>query len=203
MTTHPYPDAPAASPAPAVPPGHAASPGQAAPSVPFAAQPVPLAAQPAIAAPFVYRGVDPKPAVWPVAVFSVLFGPLGAISAVRRACQARAAGARVAPYWIVQAAGFVVFLVLGLIGTSLFVPAYLNYREAVLTKALESAIVHDTVPTPAGVSVVSADCTPLTAVAASDGTRVYRCQIAVSDGHGGPVNVVTSRDGTWRVNRAG
>lgn len=190
MTTHPYPDAPAAPPAPAVPPGHAAPP-------------VPLAAQPAIAVPFVYRGADPKPAVWPVAVFSVLFGPLGAISAVRRASQARAAGARVAPYWIVQAAGLVVFLLLGVIGVSAFVPAYLNYREAALTKALESAIVHDTVPTAAGVSVVSADCTPLTAVATSDGTRVYRCQIAVSDGHDGPVNVVTSRDGTWRVNRAG
>jgi hypothetical protein len=89
----PYPDSP-------LPPAPAASPT------------TPGYAQPAYARSYAYGPPAVVPAVWPVAVFTLLFGALGAISAFRRSVRARAAGAGVGPYWGTFAGAFIGLLLI-------------------------------------------------------------------------------------------
>jgi hypothetical protein len=138
------------------------------------------------------------PAVWPVVVFTLLFGVFGAISASRRITRARRMRVSPARYWIaflvtLVAAGFLSFGV----GTVAALPAIDDIRETVAVDAVQENLVRDgRLQQTAGVTATSATCTAVD-VRRSDGKREYSCLLTLSDGHTGRIGVTADRAGDW------
>jgi hypothetical protein len=138
------------------------------------------------------------PAVWPVAVFTLLFSVFGAFSATRRAAQARRGRNSPAPYWIAflatfVAGGFLSFVV----ATTAVVPLVDAVHESASADAVQSNVVRDgRLEQVAGMIATAATCTPLD-VRGSDGKRDYSCLLTLDDGRSGTIQVTGDRDGNW------
>jgi hypothetical protein len=136
------------------------------------------------------------PAVWPVVIFTLLFGLFGAISAARRAGRSRNARA---PYWIAFGATAVTGAVGWAVLTSIAVPVYLAVWESARTELVQDNLVHDgTIKTPTGTTVRGATCEP-TSPRASNGFRAYSCVVTLSDGRSVTKKIVANRKGAWGV----
>lgn len=146
--------------------------------------------------PWMYGEAKP-PSAWPVAVFTLIFGIFGGISAGRRANRARAMGVGGARYWGTFAAVLAGNLLLIGLLVVVLVPVFLNVRETALTKDLESRIVSDSATDSATPAVKSADCTPVTRN--SDGTRSYTCLIGFVDGRSQSFNIIVDAQRQWAV----
>lgn len=146
-------------------------------------------------------GRSGAPSWIPVVVFTFFFGPLGAISAARRAGKARRTRNDRYPYWVAFAATWALGWVLSaVILTLVALPAYLTLRESATTAALQSSLVHDgQVKTPKGTTVKSAACTPATARA--NGLRTYTCALALSNGRTASLKVVADDHGGWKTTK--
>lgn len=137
------------------------------------------------------------PKAWPVAVFTLLFGLFGAISAARRSSDARALGLPGGRYWAVFAGalvgGFAIWtLVLGVL-IAITVPLYQASKSSVMTPtALEQQL--EASSTTEG-SVNDATCAE-EAVDAT-GTGTYQCLISFSDGSALPYRITVADDGSW------
>jgi hypothetical protein len=209
MTTHaPY------GPSTAAPPDYAQhSPNPAYPTAPPWASPPAPADEPAPPsdAPFRQHGqlIVPfpeemhnasrpaPPSWWPVVAWTALLGVLGIVSASRRAGQARRGRNSPAPYWVAWGATMAVVSVVGVIVLAAGVPAFLDYREGVATKAVESALKNgEQLTESAGVTASSATCEPVGARDAG-GTRRYDCTLALDDGRTGTLAITADPDGNW------
>ncbi|UQU63409.1 hypothetical protein COUCH_31025 [Couchioplanes caeruleus] len=138
------------------------------------------------------------PALWPVAVFTFLFGVLGAISAARRADQARRGRNGTAPYWVTFVAMLVVSSFFWIVtGFAVGVPAYLEVREGATVKVLQENVVSDGQLAKANISATDADCRAA-GDRRPDGTRDYLCQLTLSDGRTGQVMVTADEHGDWK-----
>ncbi|MDT4995637.1 MAG: hypothetical protein QOH97_5529 [Actinoplanes sp.] len=147
-----------------------------------------------------HNAVRPRPpAVWPVAAFTVFFGLLGAISAARRAGQARRSRNSSTPYWVTFVVTLAVSGVLSLVvAASVAVPAYLALRESAVTATVRSNLVHDgRLKTLTGASASAATCATAGARAA-DGLREYACLFTLADGRTGTIEVAADMDGNWQ-----
>ncbi|TQS41320.1 hypothetical protein [Cryptosporangium phraense] len=137
------------------------------------------------------------PKAWPVAVFTVIFGIFGAISAARRADDARALGLPSGRYWAVfggaLVGSFAIWtLAFGLL-VAVWLPGYIESASTVMTTAqLEQEIEASSA---AGVAVSEADCVEESVN--PDGTGYYDCQIAFGDGESLSYRISVNHDGTW------
>jgi hypothetical protein len=137
------------------------------------------------------------PAAWPIAVFTFLFGILGAISAARRSSDARALGLPVGRYWGVFAGSLVGSiaawtLVVGVL-VAVFVPLYQSYKSTVITVAgLEQELRSSNA---SGVAVTAATCIEDSVTSAGVGT--YLCQLGFADGEAASYTIAVNDDGTW------
>jgi len=137
------------------------------------------------------------PSWWPVLVWTWFFGPLGAISAARRAGRARRGQNSVAPYWVAWAAMTAVFVVGMGVWAALAVPTYLHFREDAITKLVQSNVVGDGQLTESSrVTATKAACTPV-GVRGTDGLRRYDCVLTLNDGRTGSLTVTADADGAW------
>lgn len=142
-------------------------------------------------------GRPSAPSVLPVVLFTLFFGPLGAISALRRAGKAIRRDNPRYPYWLGFGVTLVAHAIVASVALSIAIPVYLQYRESAAIAQLESAMVHgDKIKTSTGVTVRGAVCTP-TATRTSGDTRAYTCVVTLSNGQTGKLKVVAKRDGTW------
>jgi hypothetical protein len=138
------------------------------------------------------------PAIWPVVVFTLLFGVFGAISAARRAAQARRIRNGPAPYWI----AFLVTLLVGgylsfMVATSAALPIIDTVRESAAVDAVQQNLVGDgRLRKAAGTAATSATCTAVD-VRRSDGRRDYSCLLTLDDGRTGTIGVTADRAGAW------
>lgn len=139
------------------------------------------------------------PAVWPVAVFTLIFGIFGSISAARRAAQARRGRNSTAPYWItfgvaLAAGGFLSFVV----ALAVVVPLVSTFTEQRAVDSLQVNMVKSgELQQKAGITATSAACTAVD-VRGSDGRRDYSCLLKLSDGKTGTIEVTADRSGTWQ-----
>ena len=137
------------------------------------------------------------PPVWPVAVFTLLFGVFGAVPAGRRATRAKAAGGGAAAYWLTFGLIHgVMVAVLVLLAVAVGVPAYVAAREGAIVKVLQESVVStaraaDTTP-----AVIGADCRA-EGERAADGLRPYRCVLTLADGRTSTMHVRADEDGRW------
>jgi hypothetical protein len=138
------------------------------------------------------------PAVWPVAAFTLLFGILGAVSAKRRADQARRTRNSTAPYWIaflisVAAGAFCWFVV----SAVLVGPVVTEIRENQRLEAVQRNVVGDGQLRDARINVTAAQCR---AVAERDaqGMRDYLCRLTLEDGHTATLTLTADEAGQWR-----
>jgi hypothetical protein len=138
------------------------------------------------------------PAVWPVVVFTLLFGVFGAITTSRRAAQARRVRNSTTPYWV----AFLITLVAGgylsfMVTTAAVLPAIDNIRESAAVDAVQQNLVGDgRLQKTAGTTATSATCTALD-VRRSDGRRDYSCLLTLDDGRTGTIGVTADRAGAW------
>lgn len=136
------------------------------------------------------------PAAWPVAIFTVIFGVFGAISAARRSSDARALGLPTAPYWWTfggsLVGGFVLWMLsLGIL-IAVAVPLFEQSRNVMNADQLEVQLMQSSA---AGVTVTQADCVDDSVNRHGAGT--YRCQVTFSDGGAESYPVTVDDDGTW------
>jgi hypothetical protein len=138
------------------------------------------------------------PAVWPVAVFTLIFGLLGAISASRRAAQARRGRTSTAPYWITYVIALVASVALGVVVTNAGVrPLLADRQEASAVSSVQHQLVSDdTLTRTAGVKATKAACTAV-GPRGSDGNREYSCLLTFDTGKTGTVDVTADRAGNW------
>jgi hypothetical protein len=143
-------------------------------------------------------GRPTPPAVWPVAVFTLLFGVLGSISAGRRAAQARRGRNGTAPYWItfgvaLAAGSFLSFVV----AVAVVLPVITTVQEADAVSSLQQNLVKDgQLPKKAGITATSARCTAVD-VRGSDGQRDYSCLLKLDNGKNRGIEVTADRSGDW------
>jgi hypothetical protein len=145
-----------------------------------------------------YNASRPKPPPWwPVAVWTFFFGVLGIVSASRRAKQAKRGRNSPAPYWVAWGATMAVGSMLSGVVVAVGVPVYLNYREGVVTKVVESSLKNSgQLEKSAGVTATSATCAPV-GPRNSTGTRLYDCTLALDDGRTGTLRVTADAGGNW------
>jgi len=138
------------------------------------------------------------PAVWPVAVFTIFFGILGAVSASRRATRARHGRNSTAPYWLTWVITLVARALLVFVVTTMVVqPFVADRRETTAVEALQHNLVSDgTLTRTVGVKATTATCTAI-GPRAADGTREYSCLLKLDNGKTGTVGVTADRAGTW------
>lgn len=138
------------------------------------------------------------PAVWPVAVWTLLFGIFGGLSAARRAKQAAALGVRGHRYWGTFLGLLVpVLLVQFGIVVAVAVPVYLNTVRTAEAKVLASMIVRDgQANEPGQPRVELARCTPLVA---AGGRQPYQCVVNYSDTSRRVLTIVADGAGGWVV----
>jgi hypothetical protein len=173
-----YPTAPpwaAATSEPAMAPAPAPAPEVSAP-------PYTQHGQLLVAHPELMQSADrPRPpSVLPTGVYTFLFGPLGAVSAVRRAETAARGRHPRSPYWSTFGLVMAFWVVVWLTMTAVLVPVYLSFREEAATKALESSIVHTPPSRDDKVTAQGATCQP-TSKREANGLRTYRCTITFSN----------------------
>ena len=143
------------------------------------------------------------PAVWPVAAFTMLFGILGAVSAKRRADQARRTHNSIAPYWIaflvaVAAGAFCWFV----FAAAVVAPMYLEFRETAILKAVQSNVIGDGQLKDARIAVTTAQCRAVTDRDA-EGMRDYLCQLTLEGGRTGTLALTADESGQWHAEPAG
>jgi len=137
------------------------------------------------------------PAWWPVVVITFFFGVFGLISASRRANQARRGRNSTAPYWIAWGVTAAVLSVLGAIAAAVSVPAYLAYREDVITKVVQENILNDgRLQASAHITAATANCEPISPRDAA-GARRYDCVLSLEDGRTGSLVVTADEAGNW------
>jgi hypothetical protein len=137
------------------------------------------------------------PAVWPVAVLTLLFGILGAVSAKRRADQARRTRNSSAPYWITflvsAAAGAFVWFVLAAVVIG---PLVTEVRETQRLEAVQRNVVGDGQLKSARIDVSAAQCRAVTDRDA-EGMRDYLCRLTLADGRSASLTVTADESGQW------
>ena len=184
------------------------------PTSPPWAPPAPPPAPPALPAPLPYgvhgqllvpypeemqnAGRPRPPAIWPVAVFTVFFGILGAISASRRAARARHGRTSGAPYWITFVIALAVGVLLTFVITTMVVqPLITDRQETKAVQAVQHSLVSDgTLTRTVGVKATTATCTAI-GPRAADGYREYSCLLKLDNGKTGTVDVIADRAGKW------
>ncbi|MGW4947121.1 hypothetical protein ACWEOZ_36675 [Actinoplanes sp. NPDC004185] len=137
------------------------------------------------------------PAVWPVAVFTMLFGILGAISAKRRADQARRTRNSTAPYWIT----FVIALVAGafcsFVASAVLVgPLITELQENQRLEAVQRNVVGDGQLKNARINATAAQCRPV-GERDVEGMRDYLCRLTLDDGHTATLTLTADEAGQW------
>lgn len=139
------------------------------------------------------------PAVWPVVAFTMLFGVLGAISAKRRAGQARRTHNSIAPYWIAflisVAAGAFCWFVLAAMAV---VPMLAELRETNSLEAVQRNVVADGQLKDARITVTAAQCRAVTDRDAA-GMRDYLCQLTLEGGRTGTLALTADASGQWHA----
>ncbi|BFU46290.1 hypothetical protein [Krasilnikovia sp. MM14-A1004] len=140
------------------------------------------------------------PAAWPVAVWTLLFGVFGAVSARRRAATARRIRAGVAPYWIAFGISLALgSLVTAAVGQALILPKYLEFREGAVLKQLQENIVTDgELQKAQKLTATGAKCQALDERDA-DGLRNYACVLTLDNGKAKPLRVTADENGDWTV----
>jgi hypothetical protein len=137
------------------------------------------------------------PAVWPVAVFTLLFSLFGLASASRRAGQARRTRNSAAPYWITffvsAAAGAFVWFVLAAVVIG---PVLTEVRENQRLEAVQRNVVGDGQLKDARIEVTSAQCRAVTERDA-EGMRDYLCRLTLADGQTGSLTLTADESGQW------
>lgn len=138
------------------------------------------------------------PAVWPVAVFTLLFGVLGAVSAKRRADQAHRTRNSTAPYWItflvsVVAGAFLSFV----FGAVAIGPVLTEIRENNRLEAVQRNVVGDGQLKNARINVTKAQCRAVTDRDA-EGMRDYLCRLTLEDGGTATLTLTADDSGQWR-----
>jgi hypothetical protein len=205
MTTHPpYPPQPPASAYPTAPPW--APPQQAAPvRGEVSPHATPHLRHGQLLVPYPEEMADaarPRPpSWWPVVAWTVFLAVPGAVVASRRAGQARRGRNSPAPYWVAWAVTVAVSAVLGVAVVAIGVPAYLNHREAAITRLVQEKVRSDgQVRSAANSAAASAVCEP---AGARDGTgmRRYDCLLTLDDGRSGSLTVTADADGNWTAVR--
>ena len=143
------------------------------------------------------------PAVWPVAAFTMLFGILGAVSAKRRADQARRTHNSIAPYWIAflvsVAAGAFCWFVLA---AAVIAPMYIEFRETAILKAVQSNVVGDGQLKDARIAVTAAQCRAVTD-RDTEGMRDYLCRLTLEGGRTGTLALTADESGQWHSEPTG
>lgn len=142
------------------------------------------------------------PAVWPVVIFTIVFGLAGSISAARRASAASRARKPRAPYWIAfgvtAAVAFVVWTVVGMVA----VPFGLGLRQGLVTSSLEDHLVHDgQIKTPKGTSVTGAECRTSDTATLTRAASAYTCVLTLTNGKSATVKLTAADDGSWSVRK--
>jgi hypothetical protein len=137
------------------------------------------------------------PAVWPVAVFTMLFGILGAISAKRRADQARRTRNSAAPYWIT----FLISLLAGAFCSFVFSavlvgPLVTELQENQRLEAVQRNVVGDGQLKNARINVTAAQCRPV-GERDVEGMRDYLCRLTLDDGHTATLTLTADEAGQW------
>jgi hypothetical protein len=141
------------------------------------------------------------PSWWPVVVWTFFFGLLGAVSAGRRAARARRGRNSAAPYWVAWAVTVAAVSVLSGLVVAVGVPAYLAYRENVITEALQSRLQADgQLQAAAHAAATSVTCEPL-GPRDRAGMRPYDCLFALDDGRSGTLSLTADSDGNWTAVR--
>ncbi|MEU8231167.1 hypothetical protein AB0C12_16355 [Actinoplanes sp. NPDC048967] len=138
------------------------------------------------------------PAVWPVAVFTMLFGIFGAISAKRRADQARRTRNSTAPYWITFLISLVAGAFCSFVASAVLVgPLVTELRENQRLEAVQRNVVGDGQLKAARINVTAARCR---AVGERDveGMREYLCRLTLDDGHTASLTLTADEDGQWQ-----
>ncbi len=138
------------------------------------------------------------PAVWPVAAFTLLFGVPGAISAVRRAGQARRTRNSTAPYWIaflasLVAGGFFSFVMCAVV----IGPMVTEIRENNRLEAVQRNVAGDGQLKNARIDVTAAQCRAVTKRDA-EGLREYLCRLTLVDGRTASLTLTADESGQWR-----
>ena len=139
-----------------------------------------------------FNASRPQPPSWvPVVLFTFFFGAFGAISAARRAAEARSGRNDRHPYWIAFGATMAAGLAAWSVAAAIWVPVYLDVRENAVTKTVESSM------TATGNGVTATECEP-TGDRAAGGRRTYLCQVSLSDGRTGEIRVTADAEGHWK-----
>lgn len=122
---------------------------------------------------------------------------IGIASASRRANQARRGRNSPLPYWAAWGVTMAVLAMVGVGAVAVGVPMYLNYREGLVTKVVESDLQHGKkLQESTGVTVTSAHCEPVGSRDAA-GSRLYDCALALADGRTGSLMLTADSDGEW------
>ena len=193
-----YPQHPPSSAYPTAPPWASAPEPAATPAY----QPAPPFAQHGqLLVPFpeeMHNASRPQaPTWWPVVVWTFFLGVLGIVSASRRANQARRGRNTTVPYWAAWGATMAVQSVILVAVAGGGCPPYLNFREGVVTKVVQSDLTNGTqLRESAGVTASSAICDPV-GPRDDSGIRLYNCSLALSDGRTGTLMVTADSDGNW------
>jgi hypothetical protein len=129
-------------------------------------------------------------------VVAVLLALAGIASAGRRANQARRGQNSTARYWVAWGVTLAVLAVVNVAVLAVGVPVYLNHREGLVTKAVESDLKNGGQLKAIGVTATAATCIP--AGPRNDaGIRRYDCTLTLDDGRTGSLMVTADADGKW------
>lgn len=138
------------------------------------------------------------PAVWPVAAFTLFFGVLGAISAGRRAAQARRGRTSTAPYWITFAGTLAAGAFLWFVVSAVVInPIVDEVREGQRLEAVQRNVVGDGQLRDARIDVTAAQCRAVTDRNAL-GQRDYLCRLTLADGRSASLALTADEAGQWR-----
>jgi hypothetical protein len=145
-----------------------------------------------------HNAARPKPpSWWPVVGWTFFFGIFGAVSASRRADQARRGRNSVTPYWLAWGCTLAASVVAAGIVVAVGLPGYLDYREGAVTKVVQDRIVTDgRLAESASVTASAATCEPV-GPRDTAGQRRYDCVLTLDDGRTGTLTVTADSDGAW------
>lgn len=145
-----------------------------------------------------HNAARPKaPSWWPVVGWTFFFGIFGAVSASRRADQARRGRNSVTPYWLAWGVTLAAGVLAAGIVLAVGVPVYSDYREAKVTELVQDRIVTDgRLTESAAVTASAATCEP-TSPRDPAGHRRYDCLLTLDDGRAGTLTVTADTDGVW------
>jgi hypothetical protein len=147
-------------------------------------------------------GRPQAPAVWPVVLFTILFGLFGSISAARRAARAGRSRKPKAPYWIAFGATAAACYVAWSIVFAVAKPYVLDFRQSLVTDSLQDQLVHDGhITTPKGTSVASAKCRTTDTATLTRAASAYTCVLTLNNGKSASVKLTAADDGSWTVRK--